>query len=227
MRLLAIGDIHGFTDPLRVLLEEMDPGSTDTLVFLGDYVDKGPDVAGTIDTLLKLRSQTNCIFLRGNHDQLLLDAWRDRSKVAMWETLASEQPLASYGTGKSEEVIERIPPEHISFLEDECRDSWESDRFIFVHGGIRAHLCPAEEDPEHLQWMALSLAAPHQSGRTVVCGHSSQASGRIVNLGHTICIDTGIAKGGNLTCLDLGDFSFVQVRQDLAVTRGQLTLEDH
>lgn len=226
MRLLAIGDIHGYTKPLRVLLDEVAPCFADTVVFLGDYVDKGPDVAGTIDLLLGLRSQTNCIFLRGNHDQMLLEVLQDRSKVGIWESLASQHPLRSYGSGANEEVIELVPPEHVSFLADECRDYWENQSFICVHGGIRPHLSPAEEDGEHLHWMTLSLAAPHLSGKTVICGHSSQASGRIANLGHTICIDTGIAKGGNLTCLDLGDFSYLQVNRALEVAKGNLGGED-
>lgn len=222
MRLLAIGDIHGFTEPLRVLLDEVAPTSSDTLIFLGDYVDKGPDVAGTLNLLVQLQSTINCVFLRGNHDQLLIDAFRHPDKVTMWECLAGENPLASYGSGRSEDVLKTIPDHHIEFLERECRDYFETDDFIFVHGGIRPHMDPRDEEIERLQWTTLSLAAPHLSGKTIICGHSSQESGRIVDLSHTICIDTGITKGQNITCLNLDTFSFLQVSTTLEVNSGIL-----
>ncbi len=160
--------------------------------------------------------------LRGNHDQSLLDAYRDENSMGLWEPLAGEAPLASYGKAETGDLIRRLPSTHIEFLEARCRDYYETDDFIFVHGGIRPHVAPADEETDRLQRTTLSLAAPHLSGRTVVCGHSSQGSGRIVDLGHTICIDTGIHKGGFLTCLDLGDFSFHQVSAELERRTGRL-----
>jgi serine/threonine protein phosphatase 1 len=75
---------------------------------------------------------------------------------------------------------------------------------------------------DHLHWLTLSMAFPHESGRTVICGHSAQASGRVADLGHTICVDTGISKGGKLTCLDLIDFDYWQSTEDGRIHRGQL-----
>jgi serine/threonine protein phosphatase 1 len=221
-RLLAIGDVHGFKEPLRALLDEVSPTSTDTLVFLGDYVDKGPDVAGTIELLLALQQKANCIFLRGNHDRMLVDAYREPTNLAVWVCLAGEQPLASYGSGPTEDVLRSVPETHIEFLEKTCRNFFETKEYLFVHGGIREHVYPKDEDEQRLLWTTLSLATPHRSGRTVICGHSAQRSGQIADLGHTICIDTGIAKGMNLTCLNLTDFSFTQVSQSLKVKSGQL-----
>lgn len=224
MRLFAIGDIHGYAEPLRVLLRAISPTIGDKFVFLGDYVDKGPDVRGTIDLLLEFGSDNDAIFLRGNHDQLLLDAILDPDSVLMWETLAGENPLSSYGHGPNVEVLKMIPQAHIEFLSRECQNYHEAGKFIFVHGGIRSHHSPHEEDPGRLQWSTLSLASPHLSGRTVVCGHTSQENGEIVDLGHTICIDTGISKGKYLTCLNLVDFTYVQVSNDARVRSGRLRL---
>lgn len=222
MRLFAIGDVHGYAKPLRALLDAINPTFDDKLVFLGDYVDKGPDVRGTIDMLLDLKATTEVVFLRGNHDQLLLDAILDPDSVLTWETLAGENPLSSYGHGPNAEVLRMIPQTHVEFLSRECRDYLEAENFIFVHGGIRSHRAPQEEDPERLQWSTLSLASPHLSGRTVICGHTSQESGEIVDLGHTICIDTGISKGKYLTCLNLFDFTYLQASVDAPVRSGQL-----
>ena len=222
-RLLAIGDLHGYAEPLQVLLDQVGPGPEDTLVFLGDYVDKGPDVAGGLEILLGLADRCHGVFLRGNHDQMLLEACRDESRFADWEYLdGSAETLRSYGVATTRELCETLPDRHLEFLEHRCRRYFETEEFLFVHGGIRAQVDPAEEDLGWLQWAKLSEAAPHFSGRTVVCGHTAQDSGQIADLGHTLCVDTGITKGRFLTCLDLGDFSYLQVSPDLLVHRGRL-----
>lgn len=221
-RLLSIGDIHGHTRALEALLDEVRPSPSDKLIFLGDYVNKGPDVAGTLEILSSLSQEENWIFLRGNHDQMLLDAYRDPLKFGIWECLSGDRPLDSYGAGSLKELLHRIPEHHIRFLENRCRDHYETDSFIFVHGGIRPQFSPEEEEIEHLQWTVLSSAAAHLSGKTVICGHSSQANGKIADLGHTICIDTGITKGGCLSCLDLGDFSYIQSSADGKIRKGIL-----
>lgn len=221
-RLLAIGDIHGHTKALEALLDEISPRSSDKLVFLGDYVDKGPDVAGTLERISKWRRAHDWIFLRGNHDQMLLDAHRTPSAFGLWECLAGEHPLASYGDGSTVELLQQIPEHHLGFLRDWCRDYYQTDSFIFVHGGIRPQFAPEEENIEHLQWSVLSSAAAHFSGRTVICGHSAQGNGKIADLGHTICIDTGITKGGYLSCLDLGDFSYIQASAEGEIRHGLL-----
>lgn len=73
MRLLTIGDIHGHTIALNALLEELSPTSSDKLVFLGDYVDKGPDVAGTLELLSTLSQNYDWVFLRGNQEGQIFD----------------------------------------------------------------------------------------------------------------------------------------------------------
>lgn len=222
MRLLAIGDVHGYTDALRSLLAEVRPEPSDTLVFLGDYVDNGPDVAGTLEWVSKLSRDHGWVFLRGNHDQMLLDAYRDPSKLVVWGSLSGDGPLASYGPGTTAELLPRVPEDHIEFLENRCCDFYETDAFICVHGGIRSHVAPADEEKERLQWMVLSSSAAHLSGRTVVCGHTSQANGKIADFGHTICIDSGITKGGYLSCLDMGDYSYTQASADGKIRKGVL-----
>lgn len=222
MRLLSIGDIHGYTTALKALLCEIRLESGDQLVFLGDYVDKGPDVAGTLEFLSNLSLEHDWIFLRGNHDQMMLDAYQDPSIFGVWECLSGDSPLSSYGSGSTEELLRRVPAHHMSFLRDRCQNFHETESFIFTHAGIRPHISPSDEDIERLQWTVLSSSAPHFSGRTVICGHSSQESGCIADLGHTICIDTGITKGKFLTCLDLSDYSFTQAAADGKILKGRL-----
>lgn len=222
MRLLAVGDIHGYKGALEALLSQVNPSDSDQVVFLGDYVDKGPDVAGALELLSDLGEAHDWVFLRGNHDQMLIDAYRDPTALGVWECLSGDAPLASYGSGSTADLLARIPDRHIRFLEERCCDYYQTDSFIFVHGGIRPHIAPEDEEVERLQWTVLSSAAPHLSSRAVVCGHSSQESGKIADFGHTICIDTGITKGQYLTCIDLGDFSFTQASPAGEIFTGQL-----
>jgi serine/threonine protein phosphatase 1 len=222
MKIFAIGDIHGHLTALKALLEVVPFVPGDLLVFLGDYVDKGPDVRGVLELLCGFAERPNTIFLRGNHDQMLVDACLDSSKFAIWECLAGPDPLASYGGGTTEDLLGSIPEVHLEFLRNRCVDHFEIDRFIFVHGGIRPGRSPAQEDTDHLHWLTLSMALPQETVRTVICGHSAQASGKIADLGHTICIDTGISKGGRLTCLDLSDFGYCQSTVDGMIHRGRL-----
>jgi len=147
----------------------------------------------------------------------------DFGRIGIWESLSGETPLSSYGVGSTESLLSKMPKKHIDFLTQRCRDFYESDEFIFVHGGIRPHLAPEDDDLDHLHWLTLSVAVPHFSGKTVVCGHSSQASGEIADLGHTICVDTGITKGQFISCLNLDDFSFWRVGEDCVVTEGRLS----
>lgn len=180
------------------------------------------DVAETLELFSTLSQDHDCVYLRGNHDQMILDAYRDASTFAVWDCLSGDDPLSSYGSGATDELLQRFPDRHIRFLAHRCCDFYETDSFIFVHAGIRAHVTPSAEEVERLQWMVLSTAAAHTSGRTVVCGHSSQESGRIADYGHTICIDTGITKGKYMTCLDLGDFSYTQASSDGKILKGLL-----
>ena len=222
MSVYAIGDIHGYSLVLKNLIEQVQPRLEDTLVFLGDYVDKGPDVAGVLDYLCELEKKLHCFFLRGNHDQLLLNAIASDQAYSPWRWVAGDTPLSSYGEGDEREVLKLIPECHVDFLQHSCKLYWENEEFIFVHGGISPFTEPVEEDEHRLMSAVLRDAQPHCSGKTVVCGHSTQASGKIADRGHTICIDTGISKGMYLTCLNLDDLSYTQISEKFCVQRGRL-----
>jgi serine/threonine protein phosphatase 1 len=79
-RLLAVGDVHGCIDELSLVLDAIEPTSDDKVVFLGDYVDRGPNSRGVIDLLIALRNSRRChtVFLRGNHEDMFLDFLGER-----------------------------------------------------------------------------------------------------------------------------------------------------
>ena len=223
MRVFAIGDIHGHLPALDALLAILPASEEDLLVFLGDYVDKGPDVPGVLDRLIELNKQSKAVFLRGNHDQLMLDAHQNPTlHLPSWECLSGGDPLASYGTGKTRKLIKEVPAAHWDFLKETCLNYHETDTHIFVHAGIRADQHPADETVDTLHWQKLPHAAAHRSGKTVICGHTAQDNGEIADLGHTVCIDTGITKGHHLTALALDNYEFWQTGADGSTSSGKL-----
>ena len=103
MRTLAFGDIHGATAHLDALLAAVAPTADDWLIFLGDYVDRGPDSKGVIDRLINLKAWHQCVCLRGNHELMMMQARTDVGMRKMWLGVGGVQCLASYAQtpGKS------------------------------------------------------------------------------------------------------------------------------
>ena len=215
MRTIAIGDIHGCDVALRGLLEAVDPRPDDRLVFLGDYVDRGPNSAGVIDQLIEVSRRCQTVFVRGNHDWMMLLWCRGKVDAALWATIGGGDTLASY----SAECPADIPPAHVEFLTN-CVDFYENDSHIFVHGNYRAKQPLCETDLQVLLWCHLCwpLPKPHCSGKTVIVGHTPQTNGRVADFGHLVCIDTYCFGGGCLTAFD------VERRRGLQVDhRGRVT----
>jgi serine/threonine protein phosphatase 1 len=201
---LAIGDIHGCLGPLDELLEWVRPTPEDVVVTLGDYVDRGPDSRGVLNRLIELKQRLNLICLRGNHEQMMVEALRGgRAEKKMWLSVGGVETLASYGVVPGAAGgLDSIPREHWHFLETGLIDYHESERFIFVHATVYCDT-PLHEQPDNsLLWEYLPNAMRHYSGKTVICGHSSQRSGLPKVIPGAVCIDTKAHAGGWLTCLD-------------------------
>jgi serine/threonine protein phosphatase 1 len=212
MRVLAIGDIHGCLGPLDDLLAWVKPEPDDVLITLGDYVDRGPDTRGVLDRLIQLKKERPVVCLRGNHEVMMLAA-RDggRGERKMWLSVGGVQALGSYGGHGRTGSLESVPPEHWDFLESELVDYHERERFIFVHAGVYTDT-PLDEQPDSmLFWEFLPDAMRHESGKTVVCGHTSQKSGVPKVVPGAVCIDTYAHGGGWLTCLDATSGRYWQV----------------
>jgi serine/threonine protein phosphatase 1 len=208
---LAIGDVHGCSVALDCLLELVRPRPEDTVVLLGDLVDCGPDSRGVIDRLLELQERTHLVVLRGNHEQMMLEA-RDRPhELGNWLFCGGKQTLASFRVGFAGR-IEDVPQTHWAFLE-QSRDWYETPTHLFVHGSVNPDLPPGEQNPDLLRWQTLTRDVRHVSGKTVVCGHTTQRSGLPRNFGHAVCIDTGAHGGGWLTCLDVTTGNVWQANQ--------------
>ena len=221
MRTLAIGDVHGTSAALDALLAVARPTPDDLLIFLGDYVDRGPDTRGVLDRLLALDWSHRCVFLRGNHELMMTRSRHDRGELRMWLSVGGKQALRSYGPAAS---LADVPAEHWDFLDDRLVDYHETDTHIFVHANLHPDL-PVDEQPELLLfWEFLHPNWPvrHYSGKTMVCGHSSQRSGEILDLGTAVCIDTYAYGGGWLTGLDVDTGRYWQANVSGKVRTGAL-----
>ena len=203
MRTLAFGDIHGATANLDALLAAVAPTPDDWLIFLGDYVDRGPDSKGVLDRLIALKATHRVVCLRGNHELMMLQARADAGMRKMWLGVGGMQCLASYSPtpGKSGK-FEDVPPGHWEFLKTECVDWLETETHIFAHAGVDPHLPMRAQTETAIFWDFLRGPIQHVSGKTVIVGHTSQKSGTVLDYGCTVCIDTHAYGGGFLTCLD-------------------------
>jgi serine/threonine protein phosphatase 1 len=200
-RTIALGDIHGCLAPLRALLEVIDLRPDDTLIALGDYVDRGPESRGVIEELIALESRCRLIPLMGNHDEMFLEICSGHAELfEEWLPFGGDATVASYG-GR---VPKGVPRAHIEFLRN-CPSFYESERHFFVHASYLAHLPLPQQPVEVLHWESLNSRhpGPHCSGKTAIVGHTAQKDGRILDLGYLKCIDTCCYGEGWLTALDI------------------------
>lgn len=209
-RTIAIGDIHGCSRALETLLAAVNPGPSDTVVTLGDLIDRGPDTRGVIDRLIDLRSSGRLIPVLGNHEQMLLDVLAGRLDAFYWLYCGGEAVLSSYGIVSPSE----IPDAHLTFL-GEGRNYFETETHFFTHASYDPVLPLGEQPEELLRWSSLRdrIPGPHHSGKVAVVGHTAQRSGEVLDLGHLICLDTYCYGGRWLTAIDLDGSRLWQANQ--------------
>ena len=226
MRTLAIGDIHGCHRALTTLADLVKLADDDLVVTLGDVVDKGPAVPRVMEWLLRRRAAGTLIALRGNHDQMMLEARRDPEHFSIWLSCGGRQTLEGYGLPLKFKSLKQIPASHWELLESTVLRH-ETATHFFVHGNVDPEL-PLAEQPEYLLlWEkfhtppVVPVPSPHVSGKTMVCGHTSQKSGQINDQGHAVCIDTWACGNGWLTALDPATGEYWQANEAGKTRRGR------
>lgn len=228
MRMFAIGDIHGCSGFLEDLLDWVAPTATDHLVFLGDYVDRGPDTRGVVDRLISLQQQIPLSCLRGNHELMMLAAHSGRrGDYNLWLAVGGAQTLDSYALfpGRSG-ALDLIPDHHWEFLQTQLLPFFETEHHIFVHATVDPNLPLHEQSDDALYWQKLPTEMRHISGKKVICGHTTQKDGLPRVVPGAICIDTYAYGGGRLTCLDVNSGSFWQVDGRGNRYQGQIPMSD-
>ena len=216
--LYAIGDIHGCARELELLIAQISPKADDTVVFLGDYVDRGPDSKGVIDLILDLKTKTNVVALKGNHEQLFLDFLESPQSpgAGVFILNGGGATLASYpGPGGSFEIPER----HIEFFYG-LKVKYETDTHFFVHAGVP--IKPLDQittdDENLLLWSRQPfLSSSFDWKKTIVHGHTPVETPDVKT--NRINLDTGCVYNGHLTALELPSGKMFQVAREKASLR--------
>jgi serine/threonine protein phosphatase 1 len=221
VRIYAIGDIHGRADLLREAFALIDRdiaccGAERVIqVFLGDYVDRGSDACLALDLLIDRARDHEAVFLRGNHEQLLLDFLTQPAVLPEWWSLGGAATLMSYGIapigsgGRRQEVVLRdelasaMPGAHRSFLAS-LLPAFSCGDFFFTHAGVRPGVALDLQDEQDLMWIREPFLSCHEDfGKVVVHGHTPVREPEVH--GHRINIDTGAYATGCLTVLSIED----------------------
>lgn len=214
-RIYAVGDIHGRADLLIETMERIDddlarrPVARAVEIYLGDYIDRGPDSKGVIDLLATRLVVGNAVCLRGNHEDLMERFLRDPLALPAWLKLGGLQTLASYGVAPRHDAVETsqelqrrfreaFPRTHMLFLK--CLKPWIScGDYLFVHAGIRPAVPLERQSVADLLWIRDEfLKSTHDHGKLIVHGHTPVPHPEVHC--NRINIDTGAWRTGTLTC---------------------------
>ncbi|MCB0378631.1 MAG: serine/threonine protein phosphatase, partial [Bdellovibrionales bacterium] len=210
-RWIAIGDIHGCADELESLIEQLPIDDNTHLVFLGDYVDRGPNSKKVIQMVIDLKKRCDVIALKGNHEAMMLDFLKDPSSVSagLFILNGGSATLASYSTG-SEKF--HIPDDHLEFLES-LKFYHETDDYFFVHAGVPDVPLNKIDIKKHsldLIWIRSAFhTSTFQWDKVIVHGHTVVE--QVEMLENRINLDTGCVFQGRLSALDLSDRQLYQV----------------
>jgi serine/threonine protein phosphatase 1 len=203
MLTFAIGDIHGRLDLLELALAEIAeyPGLK-RIVFLGDYVDRGPDSAGVVERLMGLSSLgTEYVFLKGNHEDLMLAAFDDPSQRYMWEMNGAKSTWLSY-TNENYIDMDRIN-KHLQWMESLQLMFKDELGRVFVHAGIDPRRGLEFQDAQTLMWVRQVFLDVSELEAYIVHGHththSNKRTSEYEDLPHRCNLDTAAYHTGLLS----------------------------
>jgi len=218
-RLYCIGDIHGRADLLERLLAQIRDDAASiacrkVVVYLGDYVDRGDYSREVLDLLLSgPLPGFEAIHLRGNHEQALLDFLQHPESIPGWLTYGGLATLLSYGVRLSNppfladmpeiarQLRERLPAEHIAFLEGLKLYHTEGS-YAFVHAGIRPGVELENQHPDDLLWIREDFTR-HDGAHPRIMVHGHSVAEQVELRPNRIGLDTGAYRTGILSCLVL------------------------
>jgi serine/threonine protein phosphatase 1 len=217
IRIYAISDIHGCADLLQQMFTVIDRdlttiGSMRAIhVFLGDYIDRGPESCRTIDLLVERGQKHESVFLKGNHEAFLFDVLKNPAQLQEWKQFGGLQTLTSYGLQPSlnpdpaeqSELINQLAvtiPAHQRRFFNRLRLRFVCGDFFFVHAGVRPGVPLAQQQEQDLLWIREEfLSSEERFGKYIVHGHTPVREPDIRS--NRINIDTGAYATGNLTLL--------------------------
>ena len=223
-RYYAVGDIHGRLDLTQQLISLIEkdiskyPKDKPVLVFLGDYIDRGPDSKGVIDILIDISKKYECVFLKGNHEDIFLMFLDDAKKGSLWLINGGIETLKSYGIKEisredkknnypelQNQLLKKIPKNHISFFKSTLQLTYEIKDYLFVHAGVRFNTPINKQKKQDLLWIREPfLSEDTNYEKIIVHGHSINEKDPEIKP-NRIGIDTGAYYTDILTCFVISD----------------------
>lgn len=219
-RIYCIGDVHGCHALLLDLLHKIEHDclaflGRKLIIYLGDYIDRGPNSKEVIETLIQHNpDNTECIYLRGNHEQVLLDFLQEESVEKAWLSFGGRATLASYNvaihkiptkksdfTNMQQQLKEKLPETHHHFLAQTTLN-YTLGSYYFVHAGIYPRKSLAKQKAKDLLWIRDEFTS-YQKHHEKIIVHGHTVSDEPELLANRIGIDTGAYASNILTCLVL------------------------
>jgi len=212
-RIFAIGDIHGCKKTFEKLLDEkIQIQKEDAVYCIGDYIDRGEDSKGVIDLIIQLRNEGYNIYaLRGNHEQMMLDAIGNKKALRLWLDNGGKQTLESFRM----KSLDNLPDQYFSFL-NATEFYLQKDNYIFAHAGLNFNNEDIFEDKEAMLWERnFYPQQPVLKNRLLIHGHTPiplafilQQKGNCINIDGG-CVYRNRPNFGNLVAINLSEKKFL------------------
>jgi serine/threonine protein phosphatase 1 len=202
----AVGDIHGSLDKMQALVaacRQHADGRAMQFVFLGDYIDRGPDSAGVVRAMMGLQDelQERLIALMGNHEAWVLALLDGTASMSVWLRNGGVQTLLSYGVRD----VSDLPPAHLDWMRS-LRLSYDDGRRLFVHAGVNPDKPLDAQDEHDLLWIREPfLTDGRDYGRLIVHGHTPLETDKPELRRNRLNLDTAAVFGGPLTAAVFDD----------------------
>ena len=246
-RILVVGDIHGCLSELKVLVERLEPLLPDDIfVFIGDYIDRGPDSKGVVDYLLKLKDKYNCVFLKGNHEDMFLHYLGYKGhEGAYFLRNGGNETIKSYGAldmitqtfhanYENEEALKfKLGKEHLDFYKN-LDLAAIIGKYVFVHANLSYYNGElSQQNPYDMLWERSNLRNQHEISpgckkfhHTVIHGHTPMKE-VFVDLPYEINVDTGCVFDGKIIGEERTKLSCLIIDNDDRMKVVQVTKDDH
>jgi serine/threonine protein phosphatase 1 len=185
-RIVGISDIHGEYEKLLAVIDKISPEKNDTIVFMGDYIDRGAKSREVVDKIIGLGEVCNCVYLIGSHEYALLHAKSDDYYNYLFWNYGGDKTAESYGS------FDNIFKVHGNFF-NSLKPYYVTDKYLFIHAGVRIGVPLEEQDLTDMVYIRSEFYNyKHHLDRKIIFGHTEFDTPQIQS--DKICIDTGCGK---------------------------------
>lgn len=188
-KIIGISDIHGEYDKLCRVIDSINPQKDDTIVFMGDYIDRGQKSREVVDKIISLQDVCNCVYLIGSHEYALLHAKKDEYYHYLFWNYGGDATAQSYGS------FENIFKVHGDFFYS-LKPYYIKDNYLFVHAGVRIGIPLEQQDLTDMVYIRSEFYNKnHHLPYKIIFGHTEFDTPQVQD--DKICIDTGCGKYKN------------------------------